>query len=616
VQYLTESQVADLFEQLAQRRRTLHRRVKSVGQLNNQAKPANPITPIESIASHRIIHRRGHSTGHLELLFTQVTAPAQPVSQLEKGNPIPATLFNPIMKPDPAAVDGELVHDVGSPEDFPKLSHALLNTITAQRLRKVLPIFPCEPLTDEDVLQYYLNIFDQDEELENVVDDPEQLLIQLGLSHSRLLSLKDNLRALGELYTVDPACLWKLYDAKTMMVWIVAGTVYTSTSSTSGQTRGGYAGGESGRGTTGSQDGASKSATSGKDSTQPAGDRSGGQRRGGTGGGRRPRGGGRTGTTGRRTKQSSRDTVHLRFPKENEMFFEDGKAFLNSPPHYTPFDFEDVEFAEDATTIEDTSSERHDEPAGAVGGSKEAPDGTAVEFDYIEEDATTIEDTSSERHDEPAGAVGGSKEAPDGTAVEFDYIEEDDPMWCIKKNVVMRSVYHGLPEWEYSRLVQHGRWNIIFSRGRGELSASNAVYFSTSKNFALFFAAFKSAISTDCPLEKLSGIVIETPLPPCEHALVCQSFREEFAELNRNRDADAPIPPAPVVITGFLKHWVKEDANRPDLAEVVLWSHQLAVVDWENGPMKSLINLNPSYIAIIKPVAAVFEEKKGKGVAK
>jgi hypothetical protein len=92
------------------------------------------------------------------------------------------------------------------------------------------------------------------------------------------------------------------------------------------------------------------------------------------------------------------------------------------------------------------------------------------------------------------------------------------------------------------------------------LSARRAVYFATNKHFALFFAAFKSAISTNGPLEQLSGVVIETPLPPCEYVLVCQSVREEFAEINRDQRqrAHAPIPPTPVVVSGFLKRWVKK----------------------------------------------------------
>jgi hypothetical protein len=75
------------------------------------------------------------------------------------------------------------------------------------------------------------------------------------------------------------------------------------------------------------------------------------------------------------------------------------------------------------------------------------------------EDAATIEGTSSEPQDETAGALVGTKENSDVTAEALDCIEEDDLMWCVKKNAVMRSVYHGLPGWEYSRLAEQGRWN-------------------------------------------------------------------------------------------------------------------------------------------------------------
>jgi hypothetical protein len=260
-----------------------------------------------------------------------------------------------------------------------------------------------------------------------------------------------------------------------------------------------------------------------------------------------------------------RDTVFLRFPKENETYFNDGKAFFQASPRHTPFNYEDVEFPEDRTTIKGTSSEPQDETAQELGATKEESEGTE---------------------------------------------NEPELMWSIKTNTLMRSVYHGLPAWEYSRLIEYGRWNSVNSRRRGELSGVSAVYFATAKEFALFFGVFKSAISTDGLLEKLSGVVIETPLPPCKYALVFADHREEFAVINRKKAATAPIPPTPVVVSGYLKRWVKMYANRSDLGPIVQWSHQLAVIDWENGPMKSMINLNPSYIAIINPKALDFEKKE------
>jgi hypothetical protein len=71
---------------------------------------------------------------------------------------------------------------------------------------------------------------------------------------------------------------------------------------------------------------------------------------------------------------------YLRFPKENEVYFADGKAFLDSAPHYTPFSFEDVEFSEDVTTVEGRSPDpQEDETAGELDGTKEESDGTEEE---------------------------------------------------------------------------------------------------------------------------------------------------------------------------------------------------------------------------------------------
>jgi hypothetical protein len=144
------------------------------------------------------------------------------------------------MNPDHGTVSGESLDDVGSPTEFPQLSRALLRTVTAQALRKVPPFFPGEPLDDCDVLDYYERICDFGKDLENIGDDQEKQLMELGLSRARRRSLKDNLDDLGKLYAIEPEGLWKLYDAKTMMVWIVAGAVYTSTFSTCAQNAGDY----------------------------------------------------------------------------------------------------------------------------------------------------------------------------------------------------------------------------------------------------------------------------------------------------------------------------------------------------------------------------------------
>jgi hypothetical protein len=90
--------------------------------------------------------------------------------------------------------------DVGSPTEFPQLSQAFLRTVTAQALRKVPPFFPGEPLDDCDVLDYYERICDFGKDLENIGDEQEKQLMELGLSRTRRRSLMDNLDALGKLY--------------------------------------------------------------------------------------------------------------------------------------------------------------------------------------------------------------------------------------------------------------------------------------------------------------------------------------------------------------------------------------------------------------------------------
>jgi hypothetical protein len=542
--------VADiLLQAFPQLRNTpsLHRRVQSVGQLRNAAKSTSPITETEAVKPHRIIHRRGHSTGQLEARLADVTfllTPPQP-------DPITTnSRFTSMMDPDHGILAAEPLDDMGSSTEFPNLSPALLRTVTAKALRKVPPIFPDEPLEDCDVLDYYERVCDFSNDSENTQDDQEQALMDLGLTRSRRRALRENLHQLANLYDMEPEGLWKIYDAKTMMVWIVAGAVYASTLSTSGQGAGGFSGGEQGPGGNDSREGASNTTGRGAANKSTGVYGGGNQESSGGGAGGRRRGD-KTPGPGKGTERLVRDAEFLRFPRENEEYFTEAKEFFEASPHHTEFTYADVEYPEHGSTLTGTSAEPGDEAA-----------------------------------------------------------QQPGAMWSIKTNPVIRSVYHGLPAWEYSRLIEYGHWNPINSRWRGELSGRNAVYFCTSKEFALFFSAFKSGIAEEEPVDKLAGVVIETPLPPSHYALVLEEHRENFAVINRKAPAAAPIPGTPVVVSGFLKRWAKKYANRSDLGPIMQSSHQLAVVDWtgRKAAMDSLINMYPSHIAIIN--AAVLDFRK------
>ncbi|KAF8537701.1 hypothetical protein BDD12DRAFT_887140 [Trichophaea hybrida] len=88
------------------------------------------------------------------------------------------------------------------------------------------------------------------------------------------------------------------------------------------------------------------------------------------------------------------------------------------------------------------------------------------------------------------------------------------------------------------------RWDSRECRVAGELSGDPAVYFTSSKKFTLVFAATKSGMSDMRPLADMKGIIIETPLPPCQYALIRRGFREKFTKLNRKQDTKRPyLPP-------------------------------------------------------------------------
>jgi hypothetical protein len=93
----------------------------------------------------------------------------------------------------------------------------------------------------------------------------------------------------------------------------------------------------------------------------------------------------------------------------------------------------------------------------------------------------------------------------------------------------------------------------------------------------------------------LWGILIETSLPPRQYAAVYPDCREEFAGQQRSHGNRSPSSGSRF---GFLQRWIHAYANRADMAGIIQLSHQLVVLDWENGSMMSVINtLNTSKFA-------------------
>jgi hypothetical protein len=186
--------------------------------------------------------------------------------------------------------------------------------------------------------------------------------------------------------------------------------------------------------------------------------------------------------------------------------------------------------------------------------------------------------------------------------------EDGEPGWDVMWNAETRTVYHGLPLSEYPTLIEDGHWRPLRCRRKGELALRPAVYFSTNKAFAMFFAAFKAGLSPDC-IKTSKGVVVETPLPPCQYSLIKTEFQEKFAELNGGRRVVRPFPRTEVIISGFRKSW-RHKYKDSKLGEILDLSHQIAVIMRDDQlAMESIINRMPSKVAIVGRLLAPGSEE-------
>jgi hypothetical protein len=314
-------------------------------------------------------------------------------------------------------------------------------------------------------------------------------------------------------------------------------------------------------------------------------DRQGDNEKGGGSGGRDRQEGrkkGRSRKGRKKTTKSDRDTKYGRFPQHNERFFASAKDYMKADSQYADWDHISVEYPES-----DEEALAQEDEADLEDADLEADD---LGEDDLGDDDLGVDD------------LGDDDLGDDDLGVD-DLGDKDEAWWDIKWNSTTRTVYHGMPITEYRNLIQAGRWSGRPCRDRGELAPCPAVYFATNKAFALFFAAFKAGLSSDC-LNTSVGVVIETPLPPCRYALIRPKFREEFSVLNRmkilSRNVHRPRPPTEVIVSGFLERWRKKYKENTELADVVRLSHQLAVVMPEDKlPMEAIINSMPSKVAIV-----------------
>jgi hypothetical protein len=168
----------------------------------------------------------------------------------------------------------------------------------------------------------------------------------------------------------------------------------------------------------------------------------------------------------------------------------------------------------------------------------------------------------------------------------------------VDKRNAPRTVYHGMPISEYRTIIEDGHWRGYRCRRQGELAPRPAVYFATNKAFAIFFAAFKAGLSKDC-IKTSQGVVIETPLSPCQYTLIKSMSRGEFSELNRGPGVYDPSPRTDVIVSELLKNWpVKYKDSK--LGEILDISHQIAVIMRDDQiAMESIINRMPSKVAIV-----------------
>lgn len=82
----------------------------------------------------------------------------------------------------------------------------------------------------------------------------------------------------------------------------------------------------------------------------------------------------------------------------------------------------------------------------------------------------------------------------------------------------------------------------------------------------------------ETPLADLKGIVVESFLPPTKYSFILPENREKFSVCNRHRAEDHHVPSTALIVSGFLKHWRQGYKNRQDFADVLQFSHQIAVV--------------------------------------
>jgi hypothetical protein len=248
---------------------------------------------------------------------------------------------------------------------------------------------------------------------------------------------------------------------------------------------------------------------------------------------------------GKASRKFRRDTKHGRFTQSNERFFTNANEYLKAGSDYAEWDFTSVEYPE--------------------------PDGMA-------QDMAKAMASAQGKNDEPE--------------------EDEEPGWDVKWNAKTRTVYHGMPRSEYRTVIEDGHWRGYRCRRKGELAPRPAVYFATNKAFAIFFAAFKAGLSTDC-IKTSQGVVIETPLSPCQYTLIKSMFREEFSELNLGTGVYYPSPRTDVIVSGFRKSW-RHKYKDSKLGEILDLSHQIAVIMRDDQPaMESIINRMPSKLAIV-----------------
>jgi hypothetical protein len=419
-------------------------------------------------------------------------------------------------------------------DDFPDLSAEMLTAVTKRALLAIPLTFPGDSIFDTDVVHHYAK-------LASVGHDQYpsgkagvcDALSDLGMSAQRVSIIAENFETLGKCYEL--ATVDELWDLYPPEL-----LMFWSLQSAFHKAR--WA--------------ASRR------------DHQGGEEEGG-GSGRDHQGGGTKGRSRKGRKKMTkpkRDTKFGRFPRDNERFFASAKDYMKADSQYADWDHISVEYPES------------DEEALAQEHEADLEDADLADDDLGEDDL-------------------GDDDLGDDDLGDDDLGDTDEAWWDIKWNSKTRTVYHGMPITEYRQLMKAGRWSGRPCRDRGELAPCPAVYFATNKAFALFFAAFKAGLSSDC-LNTSVGVVIETPLPPCRYALIRPKFREDFSRLNRNEDN--PIPPRSIIVSGLLQRWRKKYKENTELADVLRLSHQLAVVMPEDKPpMEAIINSMPSKVAIV-----------------